>query len=1393
MVTRKNLVASSAMLIITLLAIVLPACAVQPAGAIDGYTAIIPVALRSGVAQAIPVSLFNGTSPASGEVTLTLLKDGNTLATSKAKVNGAGTVQLNVPDVADGDYQVQVSGPGFQDTAKVAVASSYMVFLETDKPIYKPGQTVRIRVLTLDPGLLPISSSVTVEALDAKGIKIFRTIATTDAYGMATLDLPLSTEPNLGTWKLTATTPKSKTELDVQVAEYVLPKYEVKATLPRDWFLVSEPITGKVSAEYTFGKPVQGELKITASRYVGQWQTYSTVTMPLNGNSDFTIPAAGYVAGVSAAGGQGNVQLEFSVVEKSTGYTEKSTSLLTVSQSSLVLQAIPSGSIFKPGLPFTFLLVSQTPDNKPVNAKVDTQITYFRKDFTQVSADKKPVTTANGKAMITVTPPADAVALTIDASSQGASTTQSVLSGYSPSSNFIHVEQTSTGVSKVGQHMTFHVYSTSEAKNFYYEVISRGIIQFSTYTQLNDISILLTPEMAPSSKLLVYQVLPNAEIAADYLPFSVDAAYPNDMTVGFSTPDAKPGDQVNINISTEGQARVGLVAVDKAVFVLAENRLNLQQVFDQLERLYKQPQAELHDIRYLQSLTTIGATDTFKNAGVVVLSNKTVPNGQAYSNKNFFERGGIFAGGGIAVQDGKGIFPQMAAPTTAATTVPGPAPAGAALADVKRVRQFFPETWLWQDVTTDSSGKATVKVTVPDSITTWMLHAVGISKTTGLGMADAQLKAFQPFFLSVDLPYSAIRGEEFPLSVAIYNYLDTKQDVQVQVEKADWFDLLDTGTRTISIGPNDIGSASFKVKPTKLGTNTFKVTARSPQAADAVVKSVIIDPEGVAREIVDNLSITPGSIINLDASLPGGIVDGSGRVYLALTGSYLAQTIDGLETLLQMPFGCGEQNMIVFAPDVFITNYLKNSGQLKPEIMAKAEKLMLTGYQRELTYRHSDGSFSAFGSQDKEGSIWLTAFVLKSFAQAKGLIFIDDSVLSTAQSWITSHQNADGSFDAVGLVIHKEMMGGLSGKTALTAYIATALMQSGEKTASARAAAYLETKLSEITDPYTMALVSYALETAGSRKATDAYNMLMKMAKEDANGLHWGSDIVPLETPAPGARPPAGIIGRPMPMPVSTTNIEATGYATMALLKHGDNMNAGRAAQWLVSKRNAHGGFGSTQDTVVGLEALTQYASGARSAVDLTVNLNTGGKTQQFKIGANNFDVLQLVELPVGAQVTLDAAGKGQAVGQLVRRFSVPKAESTPDQALKIDVSYDVTNVAVNDLVKVSVDVSFNPTQQIEAGMTVLDISVPTGFAAVADSVSAVAKQDARIKRYDISGRKVIFYIENMMPGDKVHFAFEVKAQYPVSAKGVTSRAYSYYNTQISAETLGKDVSVVAK
>ena len=1394
----KSLIVLAFLLVAATLVSLLPAC--RPGTAVESYFALVPKMLRSGSTASLSVALFSGDSPVSGRVEATLLKDGKTVVQTNRDVNGKGTVDLVIPDIEPGDYEVRLKGNGFDARTPVRIERDFLIFLQTDKPIYKPGQTIHIRAITLDAELKPATDQVTVEVLDAKGTKIFRSEVVTDEFGMATLDLPVSIEPNLGTWKLTAATAKTNTQLDVRVEKYVLPKYEITAELSKQWYLVSEPIKGTIGAEYSFGKTVTGELEIKASKYVGQWQEYATVTKEISGETTFEIPAAGYVAGVPAAGGNGNVRLDITVRERNTGYEEKTSRLLTVAQSAVTLQVIPESSVFKPGLPFSFLVVAQTPGNDPVDTSVKVSLTYLNADYKDIKNEDKTVKTVNGQAVVDTNPPADAVALTIVASTDQSQAMQIVTASYSPSGNFIHLEQTSAGTPKAGELIRFKVHSTREAGNFYYEVIARGQVVFSDFKRGSDIVIDTTPLMAPNAKLVVYQILPNSEVAADYLPFNVEASYPQNVTAQFSRDEAKPGDKINIDIRTEGEAKVGLAAVDRSVFILAENRLNLQQVFDDLERLYMNPQAELHEVSIYPAIPTVGAREVFDEVGVAVLSNNQVPEGKEYQYKgqetmwdrigrffgfggrNGMEMGGDFLVGGAK---GQGAMPPM--PTSTAATSDH---STGQLAEVQRVRQFFPETWIWDQQIVD--GSATISVEVPDSITTWMLQAVAISKTKGLGMAEDELRAFQPFFLTVDLPYAAIRGEEFPVKVAIYNYLDSVQSVTVSIDRADWFELLDSTEKTIDIKANDIGGAEFMIRPTKLGTSGVKITARSTQAADAVIKTIIVDPEGVAREEVENVLLSNGTTKTIDTTVPAFIVDGSGRAFLTLTSSYLAQTIEGLEGLIQMPFGCGEQNMILFAPDVFITKYLTESKQAKPEVMAKAELLMITGYQRELTYRRSDGSFSAFGQSDPEGSLWLTSFVLKSFAQAKGLIFIDDAVLDRAAQWITSQQNSDGSFDPVGFVHHSEMIGGVQGKDALTAYVATALFEAGEKTAASRAVSYLQGRLDDIADPYTMALVAYALEMGGSNQRDAAYNKLMQMAKEDENGLHWGEAV------ATDAIVPFDQEQGKMAMPVrpggnrsQTTGIEATAYATLALAKHGDALNSSRAAKWLVSKRNAYGGYGSTQDTVVSLQALTALASGARADVDLTVSIKAGSLDKQVRITQQNYDVLQVIDVPVNTPIEITAKGKGEVVGQVVRRYNLPAAEDPSNDVLRVNVNYDTTQVEVNDEVTVAADVTFNPPEPMDAGMVVLDISVPTGFAPVTATIDeAVQKQPERIKRYDVAGRKVIFYIQNMKPGEKVALQFKVKAMYPVKAKGVASQAYSYYNPEMRGETLGKDITV---
>jgi CD109 antigen len=650
---------------------------------VDGYVALVPDTLRAGETASFSFTLFNGQQPANSAVTVSVMgKDKKVLASAQGDIDGKGTLALAVPRVEPGEYVVKVVGKGFAETTAVQIEPGTLLFLESDKPIYKPGQTVHVRLVALDSELKPVQTEAVVEIQDAKAIKVFKKTVTTDEYGMATIELPLSTEPNLGVWKLMATAGQASTQLDVRVEEYVLPKYEVKADLAKSWFLVNEPITGHVTAQYSFGRMVKGELKVNAYRYVGEWEKYATYSAQIDGQGDFRIEAPGYVAGVPEAGGQGNVRLDISVAETSTGYEQTTTDLITVAAAPVNIQLIPESGAFKPTLPFGVIVVTETPGGEPVEARVTVDVTYTDENYNEVGRDSKKVDTSRGIAMLRLAPPAKAVRMSIYAQSGDAGTQAQVTAAYSPSGNFIHLQQQGNAALAVGDTVKFNVLTTAEARNFYYEVVSRGRVVFTGSTT-GDIAFKITPAMAPQARLLVYQILQNSEVAADAIPFDVAGVYPQTVTASFSTQEAKPGDKVQVKVQTEGQAKVGLVAVDRSVFILAENRLNLAQVFAELEALYMQPQAELHSGEWTGGPLMIpGAEDTFKDAGLIVLSNKKVPHGREIESPQFMFEDAMGAAGPPRAE---GVMTTAAAATTTTGTGGPKANSSGDLADVHEV------------------------------------------------------------------------------------------------------------------------------------------------------------------------------------------------------------------------------------------------------------------------------------------------------------------------------------------------------------------------------------------------------------------------------------------------------------------------------------------------------------------------------------------------------------------------------------------------------------------------------------------------------------------------------------------------------------------------------------
>lgn len=135
---------------------------------------------------------------------------------------------------------------------------------------------------------------------------------------------------------------------------------------------------------------------------------------------------------------------------------------------------------------------------------------------------------------------------------------------------------------------------------------------------------------------------------------------------------------------------------------------------------------------------------------------------------------------------------------------------------------------------------------------------------------------------------------------------------------------------------------------------------------------------------------------------------------------------------------------------------------------------MEAGYQRELTYKRSDNSFSAFGNSDDHGSTWLTAFVVRSFKQAQSHIFIDQDVLDRSIDYLNvrktslkvslnvyfllqRQQRDTGEYAEQGHVHHKDMQGGASqGGVPMTSYVTLAILENGKD--ATKAVQYLESE-----------------------------------------------------------------------------------------------------------------------------------------------------------------------------------------------------------------------------------------------------------------------------------------------------------------------------------------------
>lgn len=394
--------------------------------------------------------------------------------------------------------------------------------------------------------------------------------------------------------------------------------------------------------------------------------------------------------------------------------------------------------------------------------------------------------------------------------------------------------------------------------------------------------------------------------------------------------------------------------------------------------------------------------------------------------------------------------------------------------------------------------------------------------------------------------------------------------------------------------------------------------------------------------------------------------------------------------------------MVDFVPNIVVLDYLTAVNQLTPEIELKAKTHMESGYQRELTYKHQDGSYSAFGKSDSSGSTWLTAFVVKSFRQASKYIEIDEEIVKSALEFLSKTQKTDGSFKEVGYILSKAMQGGASKGIALTAYTVITFLENKKYSKKydrtiGNALNYIKNNINEIDDNYSLAISAFAMQLAKHRTRNDFLEKLNDKAVLKNGMKYWeGKSSGYGQTPL---------------------DVEMSAYALQAFTKAGRLTDAIAVMKWLVSQRNENGGFMSTQDTVVGLQALADLAAtiyAPNPNIDITLSLRNHMR-KNFQVNAENALVLQKHEIPSEMRnFEVTARGQGFSVFQVSYKYNM----DTIREKARFTLEPKVHENSNKEFLHLVVCASFIPENAGEkSNMAVMEVTLPSGYTFDADAL----------------------------------------------------------------------------
>lgn len=702
-------------------------------------------------------------------------------------------------------------------------------------------------------------------------------------------------------------------------------------------------------------------------------------------------------------------------------------------------------------------------------------------------------------------------------------------------------------------------------------------------------------------------------------------------------------------------------------------------------------------------------------------------------------------------------------------------------------RTDFRNTIYWNpEVVTNKEGKATITFWNNDALTTFRIVAEGVGNNGHLGRAEQTFFTKLPFELTAKVPPYFSVNDILNLPVYLTNNTDQviKGELTLKVPKAI---RLKAASQTITIEPQSTQTIYIEgevtgllVKPEKNhakddqtknnqpNNNQLAVSFKNAQYSESYVKAIEVFSKGFPK--IDAYSGSKPTN-KFEVSIPE-VEKNTLKVELVAYPNVLGDLMDGIAAILQEPHGCFEQVSSSTYPNILALQFMKKNGAVDSKFQAKALEYIKKGYQQLAAYETSQKGFEWYGeTPPHEG---LSAFGLMEFLEMKKVYDgVDESMINRTKTWLLSRRDGRGGF-------HQNAgKYGFSGasKTVNNAYLLYALTEAGEKNLSQEfKRAYQEAQKSQ--DAYRTALVTLAALNLG--KASEAQQLLTILRNKVSQ------------------RKPGNLKADHSIMRSGGISLEVETCALIALAEmRQSTLENGRVLpliNYIISQRSG-GYFGSTQGTILALQALTKYA-GLQTGKEQTGKLMVyRGKEKIGELAYNKsqFQAASLKGLEKyfeqGSQdISIRFANEKESIPFTlnVRYYAItPKSSKLCDLAL----STKLAKSEINTQESIRLTSTIRNKRNVGLPSAVALIGIPSGLSVQPWQLKELQEQ-GKVAYYELNKNYVIFYFREMAPNATKTIALDLKAEIPGTYRAPASTAYLYYTSEFKDWQPGTSVTI---